>query len=248
MKKFLLAAVAAAALASPAAARDGAPYVGIEGGLMMAKDSDFDRKDFVTFGGAVVDDWVDWLDVDHGLGYDVDLIAGYDFGMFRLEGELGYKRAHHKEYVIDSQAPGPFPPGIVAGGSYDADGRTSITTGMINALVDFGDEEGISFYAGGGVGLGRISQTIDQLSDSKYHQKDNDLVWQILAGARMAISPNLDAGLKYRYFSAGTLKSDLYGHFTARSYVHSHSLLASLIYNFNAPPPPPPPPPAPERG
>ena len=26
-------------------------------------------------------------------GFDVDVIGGYDFGMFRVEGELGYKRA-----------------------------------------------------------------------------------------------------------------------------------------------------------
>ena len=33
-------------------------------------------------------------------GYDVDVIGGYDFGMFRLEGELGYK--HVKIKSIDS--------------------------------------------------------------------------------------------------------------------------------------------------
>ena len=34
--------------------------------------------------------------VKNKTGYDVDLIGGYDFGMFRLEGELGYKRAKLK--------------------------------------------------------------------------------------------------------------------------------------------------------
>ena len=34
-------------------------------------------------------------------GYDVDLIGGYDFGMFRLEGELGYKRAKAKSVQFD---------------------------------------------------------------------------------------------------------------------------------------------------
>ena len=29
----------------------------------------------------------------YGTGWDVDLIAGYDFGMIRLEAELGYKHA-----------------------------------------------------------------------------------------------------------------------------------------------------------
>ena len=233
MRKLLLAAVAAAAIASPAMARDGTGYVGAELGALLAKDSDWDRR----FGGG---DYVNFLDIDHKLGFDSDLVAGYDFGMFRLEGELGYKRARHKEYSVDTSAPGPFPIGIAPGSAVDAEGRTSILSGMVNALVDIGDDEGTSFYAGGGVGLARVSQTVDQLSTSKYHLKDNDLAWQLIAGVRTAISPNMDAGLKYRYFSAGPIKSDLYGvGFDARTSFKSHSLLASLIYNFAPPPPPP---------
>jgi OOP family OmpA-OmpF porin len=245
MKKYLLAAAAVTALATPASARDGSAYVGIEGGVMMASDSDVDRR----FTGG---DWVDFLDINHGLGFDVDLIAGYDFGMFRLEAELGYKRASHDDYEIDGDAPGPFPGGgdepVVPGAEIDADGRTSITTGMVNALIDIGDDDGLSFYAGGGIGIARVSQTIDSLGSQKLHHKDWDkLAWQGIAGVRMAVSSSLEAGLKYRYFSAGTLKSDLYDAppgMDARSFVHSHSLLASLIYNFGArealPPPPPP--------
>jgi hypothetical protein len=85
MKKYLLLAFAAAVVSTPAAARDGSGYVGVEAGVFMPRDSDVDRRGAVT-GGI----WGDWLStVDHNLGYDVDLIAGYDFGMFRLEGELG---------------------------------------------------------------------------------------------------------------------------------------------------------------
>ena len=40
--------------------------------------------------------------VKNKTGYDVDLIGGYDFGMFRLEGELGYKRANLKTVNADS--------------------------------------------------------------------------------------------------------------------------------------------------
>jgi hypothetical protein len=42
MRKYLLAAVAAAAIASPAMARDGSGYVGIEGGILFPKDQDAD--------------------------------------------------------------------------------------------------------------------------------------------------------------------------------------------------------------
>ena len=215
-KKYILAATAALAIAAPAHARDGSPYIGIEAGALIAKHSDVDRR-----GPPVTtDEWVDWLDVDHKLGYDLDLIAGYDFGMFRLEAELGYKRARHKSYEIDAQAPGPFPAGVGPGAEIDGDGRTSVTSAMVNALIDVGDDDGVSFYGGGGIGIARVSMTIDQLGDSKYHLKDNDIAWQLIAGVRTAISANLDAGLKYRYFSAGTLEGGLFDHsFDARSSV-----------------------------
>ena len=45
----------------------------------------------------------------------IDVIAGYDFGMFRLEGEASYKRAKHSKYTVDANAPGPFPGGVTRG-------------------------------------------------------------------------------------------------------------------------------------
>jgi hypothetical protein len=43
MRKYLLAATAAAAvMATPAMARDGSVYVGIEGGVLFPKDNDAD--------------------------------------------------------------------------------------------------------------------------------------------------------------------------------------------------------------
>ena len=39
--------------------------------------------------------------VDFKTGYDLDLIGGYDFGMFRIEAELGYKRASADDFDVD---------------------------------------------------------------------------------------------------------------------------------------------------
>src|SRR6185369_15830224 len=231
-----------------AMAADGAGYVGAEAGLLIPRDhdpgSDVDRR----FTGSTT--WVDFLDINHNMGFDADLIGGYDFGMFRLEGEIAYKRAKHDKYEIDPNAPGPFPGGgtqpVVPGASIDADGRSSVLTGMVNALLDLDVSPGTSFYAGGGIGLARVSMTIDKLGTQKLHFKDTDnLAWQIIAGVRTAVSSNIDAGLKYRFLSAGTLKSDFFGAppgMEGRSSFQSHSIMASLIYNFAAAAPPPPPP------
>ena len=98
MRKYLLAAVAITALSSPAMARDGSAYVGIEGGIMFPRDMDGNGLvDFTstpaTPAGPV--DFVGLGDFDAELkrGYDIDAVAGYDFGAFRLELEGGYKRA-----------------------------------------------------------------------------------------------------------------------------------------------------------
>src|SRR5687767_2457434 len=79
-------ALASTALPTPAVARDGSTYVGIEGGLMIVEDLDLDYDDGVL-------DLNDGVDIGHDTGIDVDLIAGHDFGAFRAEAELAYKRA-----------------------------------------------------------------------------------------------------------------------------------------------------------
>src|SRR3990170_7876490 len=112
MRKYLLAAVAAAAVTStPALARDNTFYVGVEGGVMFPRDNDADVfADFTTTqtpatplapAGPADTSFDDAFGVDYKTGIDLDLIAGYDFGMFRLEGELGWKKAKADEFEID---------------------------------------------------------------------------------------------------------------------------------------------------
>ena len=107
--------------------------------------------------------------LDYKKGYDVDAIAGYDFGMFRLEGELGYKRANIDALEVDStdlaalnrRSTGPtamslrtrsilFRPSSPT--DVDLGGHVSVLSGMVNALFDVGNQDGLSFYAGGGFG------------------------------------------------------------------------------------------------
>ena len=102
MRKYLFAATAVAALASPAAARDGSGYFGVEGGILFPKDQDADVfVDYETTQlpatpvvvGPGDTTYNNAFGIDYKKGYDLDVIAGYDFGMFRLEGEIGYKRS-----------------------------------------------------------------------------------------------------------------------------------------------------------
>ena len=241
MRNILLAAVAAAALATPALARDGSPYIGIEGGIVQPQD--FDLK--VTTNDPLIRSG-NGFTIDMKKGIDADAILGYDFGAFRVEGELGYKKLVGDTIRLDNDLADDL--GLVNPVIGNADnGR--VWSLMANGLLDFGNDDGLSGFIGAGIGRARVKFAGD---------RDSAFAGQIIAGVRHAITPNLDVGVKYRYFRTARLSfGDSFDDgtdFAARGKLRTHSLLASLIYNFGAPPAPvvvapvvetpPPPPPA----
>jgi len=254
MRKYLfLAAAAAAAVASPAAARDGSIYAGIEGGLWGPLDTSFDVDTVyptTTVPGrpSGAFSYSDALDGHYRRGYDIDVLAGYDFGMFRLEGELSHKRAD----IRDAEFTQPLLNDINAAlnlnpalnnDTIEIGGHVSVWSGMVNGLLDFGDDAGWRGYFGAGIGYAKVRN----LGDS-----DSGLAMQGIAGFSLPVTDVLDLGLKYRYFR--TAKLDFSDSFSTGSAtipwqtsgrLESHSLLLSLIYNFAPPAPPPPPPPPP---
>src|SRR4051812_12529543 len=199
MRKHLLAAAAAAAFATPALAADGSGYVGIEGGVLFPQKQHIDAViDFANPANPDVT-FDNIARIKNKTGYDVDLIGGYDFGMFRLEGELGYKRATLKRVEVDNAfLTGINTPSGNAFGttSFDLNGHTSVLSGMVNGLVDLGGNGGVGGYAGAGIGRAHVKQ----LGES-----DNAWAYQLLAGVYMPVSSNIDVGLKYRYFRTGKL-------------------------------------------
>ena len=146
MKRYLLAAATAsvALVASPAAARDHSAYFGIEAGVMFPNDS----RVTSDFG-----DGTDFFKVDHKMGVDGDLIAGYDFGIVRAEIEGAYKWAKHDEYSDGSS-------------TIDADGHSRVYSLMGNAMIDLGRDDKVNFYAGGGVGIAWVRQRFSIVGDS----------------------------------------------------------------------------------
>jgi hypothetical protein len=83
-KHMIVAALVSTVFATPAIARDGAPYVAIDAGLL--RPSPLNLR--LTTSSATIEHAIR---VRHKLGIDADAVFGYDFGMFRVEGELGYK-------------------------------------------------------------------------------------------------------------------------------------------------------------
>ena len=216
--KYLLAGAALAAIAVPAQARDHSWYFGIEAGALFPRDDSLHESG--PNGG-------DLVDINYKTGVDGDLIMGYDFGMFRAEFEGGYKWAKISDFDID-------------GRRLDGNGHTSGYTTMVNGMLDLGQNEVWNFYVGAGAGFGWMHEH-SVIGNFQGDVRDNGkFVWQGIAGVRYAAFRYFDIGLKYRYFDAGTLSDS-----GLSTKFRSHSILASLIYNFSpaeVPPPPPPPP------
>src|SRR3712207_1511058 len=144
MRKLAIAmALSSTLLATPAFARDGAWYVGGEFGGMIVEDIDVDI-------GATEDA----ITLSHEYGYDGGIFVGYDLGGFRIEGEVAYKKADLESFGTLIRLPGEgvtFPSQRPFAG-----GSTSALSFMLNGMLDFGDDDGISGFVGGGVGMARV--------------------------------------------------------------------------------------------
>ena len=186
--------------------QDGSGYVGIEGGVLFPQKPGRRRHVDFTDSASVTDfASTDVARVKYKTGYDVDLIGGYDFGMFRLEGELGYKRAKAKSRparrclrhrlqhrcrhdLLDRRRLRPRRP------------RPACFRAWSTALLDFGGNGGVGGYVGGGVGYASVKQ---------FGDSDSGFAWQLLAGVYAPVSDNIDVGLKYRYFRTGKLNASM---------------------------------------
>lgn len=255
MRRYLCPIAALAAVSSPALALDGAGYVGIEGGASLVRHTDYDvaatRVETVPTGSGLLGQTVTTTDTrygngfvaDHKTGVDVDAVAGYDFGFFRLEGEIGYKRAQLRRLAPSSALLGDIntaPIGGVTASSFASGGHTSVLSGMVDGLFDYNLTPGLRVYGGGGVGRARVRSLGD---------RDTAMAYQLIAGAAAPIGNNLEIGLKYRYFQTAHLHFDgdasfsdagtgatSVSQFNERGRFRSNSLLVSLAYNFGGPP------------
>uniref|UniRef100_UPI000A8085C0 outer membrane protein n=1 Tax=Sphingobium sp. CCH11-B1 TaxID=1768781 RepID=UPI000A8085C0 len=172
-KLALAAALATSALATPAMARDDSWYVGVDAGVLIVED----QTVTATPARAAIPS------VDYHKGYDFDANIGYDFGGFRLEAEAAYKRA---KIDLDQTGFG---------------GAASALSFMLNGLLDFGPDDGLQGFVGGGVGVSRGKLASDIVNDS-----DTGFAWQAIAGVRYPLTSNVDVSLKYRFFNQDDIK------------------------------------------
>lgn len=231
-KLAVILALATTALSTPALARDDSWYVGVEGGAMLVEDVNFDIGATPRAAAA-----------DHYAGWDVDATVGYDFGAFRAEAEVGYREAGITSFRSGLRTPvyntNGTTVGSLAPGAYNyAGGKSSALSFMVNGMLDFGDDDVLSGFVGGGVGVARVSEEVS-LSTRGATLDDSDTVfaWQAFAGVRAPLSDSVDVTLKYRFFNADNVRLvDIAGRVYDTRF-RSHSILGGLTFNFGGPAP-----------
>jgi OmpA-OmpF porin, OOP family len=243
-------ALASTALASPSMARDGQWYVGVDGGVMLVEDLKLE------IGATPIE-----ATANTDTGYDFGAVVGYDFGGFRLEAETSYREADLSSVSGATRfLPVAGNPPFFSAGTYASAGDVNALSFMVNGMFDFGADDGLQGFVGGGVGVARVDVHNVVSAPRWLDDSDTGLAWQALAGIRAPLSDSWDVGLKYRFFNAPNVDLvDVRGRGVSTRF-RSHSLMGSLVYNFGgqevvevveppmaAPPPPPYVPPPPPR-
>ncbi|WP_120716691.1 OmpA family protein [Tsuneonella amylolytica] len=225
-------AMASTAIASPALARDGAWYVELDGGPMIVEDLDFDISNVSNA-----------ATLDSKTGYDFGGLVGYDFGFIRLEAEGSYRAADASALIVNNG-------GLISGNNgaltlpaaqYALDGDSSVLSFMVNALADFGDDDGIQGFVGTGVGVARTKLNgFSAVTSGPGFVDDSDsgFAWQALAGVRAPLTDTIDVGLKYRYFNTEQLNFVGSNGRSVQTEWKSHSLLGTIGFNFGGAPAP----------
>ncbi|MEL6238022.1 MAG: outer membrane beta-barrel protein, partial [Pseudomonadota bacterium] len=228
-KSALLVAGASVLIAAPASAREGL-YVGVDGGITLEDQVDVDADTTPPENAAFA---------DTETGFDFDIVIGYDFGPVRIEAEGAYKQNSYDglTVVLPAIVPGsPVPSGTVVENEEDL----SIFSGMVNGIIDLGNDDGFNVFVGGGVGIANLDIPVEVAGvGTVVDDSTTDFAYQALAGLRFPVSDNLDLGLKYRYFVIDEFEIDTAAGIPAEVDYQAHSILASVVYNFGAKAAPP---------
>ncbi|RYY47950.1 MAG: OmpA family protein, partial [Sphingomonadales bacterium] len=149
------------------------------------------------------------------------------------EAEVSYRQAD----ATGVQSVIGLPVGNPAGTYSRAGGRSSALSFMVNGMFDFGEDDGLQGFVGGGVGVARVKSYYGLDARGNFvDDSDTVFAWQAIAGLRAPITDSIDVSLKYRFFNADNLKFVGLGAVGAtETRFRSHSILGGLTFNFGAP-------------
>ncbi|MCK9275606.1 MAG: outer membrane beta-barrel protein [Syntrophales bacterium] len=155
------------------------------------------------------------VDAEFDTGYGVGLAAGYDFGAYRVEGEIDYK-AHDIESFS------------ALGVGISGTGEISALSVFVNGYIDFENNTVFTPYLGAGIGFSTIDVDNAQAGGIVMGSEDDTVfAYQLMAGFSYAFTESMALDLSYRYFAT----SDPEFGITEAEYA-SHNVYLGLRFGF----------------
>lgn len=155
------------------------------------------------------------LTVESDPGFALGVAAGYNFGMFRLEGEIGYQKND-----LDKVSVGPV--------SVSASGDVTNTYFLGNGYFDFINSSPFTPYVSTGIGFAKLKGNDFAVLGTRIGDSDDTVfAYQAGVGIGYAVNNNITIDLKYRYFR--TADPNFNG--TDGEYA-THNIYLGLRYNF----------------
>jgi OmpA-OmpF porin, OOP family len=231
-------AIAVSAIAMPAHADDRTGgYVAVEGGIAKSPTQKLTILPNPTV--AKPDPTSNSIRVKTKTGYDIAFIGGYDFGPIR--GELELTQKSNSVGRVDSTAllptkffTGTTPPTTAKGAFPNATGSIRTQAALVNLMADIPVGETVELFAGGGIGLSKVSaRKLSVSKDANFlNDSDRGFAWQLLTGFRVPVGESIELGMKYKYLHTGGLEMDDTMKRLLGSSRSTHSAVANLTIRF----------------
>ena len=153
---------------------------------------------------------------EYNAGFGITGALGYDFGMFRLEGEVGYRINDYDKVGASGQT------------RVNAGGNVTAYDFMVNGYVDIKTKTPLTPYAGGGIGAAILdSSGVNAGGISIGSSDEGAFAYQLIAGVAYPFAEAWAGQVEYRFF--GTT-DPTYGN-TDSEYM-SNNLFIGIRYNF----------------
>lgn len=183
---------------------DPGPYVRAQGGIVSLMDSD-------------LTDGANTLTMESKTGWGLGLAGGYNFGMFRVEGEVGYQKNGIQK--------------IRGGGTkVDASGDVDCISFLGNTYLAFVNRTPFTPYISGGLGVARLEVKdfgVPVGGFSGFNGDSTVFAYQAGLGVGYAINKNFSIDLKYRYFGTADPEFD-----NVKAKINNHNAYLGFQYNF----------------
>ena len=189
-------------------ASDGAntqgPYVALRLGVCFLDDANLSEEG-VPFS----------IDTEFDTGMVIEGAVGYDFGMFRAEGEIGYRKNDIDKFSA-------------LGISLSADGDIDALSFMANGYLDFENQTALTPYIGAGIGYATVSANDISVGGIDVGDEDDSVfAYQLGVGVGYSATESLIVEIAYKYFAT----SDPDFEDTEAEY-DSHNILIGIRYAF----------------